>query len=429
MSHRVLVVGGGGREHALCWKLAQSPEIEALFCAPGNPGIARLARTVELRADEIQDLADFARREQIDLTVVGPELPLSLGIVDEFRECGLAAFGPTRQAAELESSKVFAKEFMVRHAIPTPEFEIAHTADEARTAAHKLGLPVVLKADGLAAGKGVLIVRHAAELDQGLAAIFAERRFGSAGDRVVVEACLTGEEVSMIALADGRRLLPMAPSKDYKRIGDGDHGPNTGGMGSHSPSGVLDAEQATAILDRVLRPAVEGMAAENRPFQGVLYAGIMLTADGPMVLEFNVRLGDPEAQSLLLRLEDDLLPVLAAGARGEFETDRLHFRREAAACVVLASLGYPGKPVTGERIHGVDAAAVRPGVEVFHAATAVDGQSLVSAGGRVLDVCAVGPDLAAALRAAYLAASDIRWASKVYRTDIGRRVLTRAAAE
>jgi phosphoribosylamine--glycine ligase len=419
------VIGSGGREHALCRQLAQSPEIEALYCAPGNPGIARLAERVPIPPDEIQALADFASERAIDLTVVGPELPLSLGIVDEFRERGLTAFGPTRQAAELESSKVFAKEFMKRHGIRTAPFEVAHTADEARQAARRLGLPVVLKADGLAGGKGVLIVRRPAELEQGLAVLFGERRFGSAGDRVVVESCLSGEEVSMIALCDGRRLLPLAPSKDYKRIGEGDTGPNTGGMGSHSPSGVLDAEQATAILDGVLRPAVDGMAAENRPFQGVLYAGIMLTEEGPSVLEFNVRLGDPEAQCILLRLDDDLLPALVAGARGQFETERLHFRREAAACIVLASLGYPERPVTGDPIHGLEAAAVRPGVEIFHAGTALDGKNVVSAGGRVLNVCATGPDLAAALKSAYQAVGDIRWPNKVFRTDIGRRILTR----
>jgi phosphoribosylamine---glycine ligase len=420
---RVLVVGGGGREHALCWKLAQSPELEKMWCAPGNPGIARVAENVPIRTDEIQALVDFAKEHDVDLTVIGPELPLSLGIVDEFRERGLSVFGPTAQAAELEASKVFSKEFMQRHGIATAAFEVAHEPAEVRAAVGRLGLPVVLKADGLAAGKGVLILGEESELEAALETFFGERRFGAAGDRVIVESCLSGEEISMIALSDGRRLLPLAASKDYKRIGDGDEGPNTGGMGSHSPSGVLDAELAAAIFDEVMQPTLEGMLQENRPFTGVLYAGLMLTAAGPRVLEFNARLGDPEAQSVLLRLEDDLLPVLAAGARGRFETDRLRFRREAAACVVLANRGYPEKPISGDPIEGLGAAAERVGVEVFHAGTAMEGGRVVTAGGRVLNVCAVGADLSDALRTAYRAAGEIHWPNKVYRSDIGRRVL------
>jgi phosphoribosylamine--glycine ligase len=425
---RVLVVGGGGREHALCWKLKQSPLLRELYCAPGNPGTAALATPVRIAPEEIHRLADFALAERIDLTVVGPELPLSLGLADELLARGLAVFGPRRAAAEIEGSKVFAKQFMERHRIPTAPAAIVHDAAEARAAARLLGLPVVLKADGLAAGKGVLVAADPAELDAALAVLFEERRFGTAGDRVVVEAFLSGEEVSCMALVDGERVLPLALAKDYKRIGDDDTGPNTGGMGSHSPAGVMAPEAAAEAVETILLPTVAGLAAEGRRFVGVLYAGLMLTPEGPRVLEFNARFGDPEAQVLLLRLEDDLLSVLAAGAAGRFDVARLRFRHEAAACVVLASPGYPGRPVQGEVIRGLDRAGSLPGVQVFHAGTALVGDELVSAGGRVLDICATGPGLVDALKRAYAAAAEIDWPGKVLRHDIGKRVLQSAAA-
>lgn len=425
---KVLVVGAGAREHALCWKLRQSPELSDLYCAPGNPGIGEIADVVPLAVDEVQRLADFAAELKIDLTVVGPELPLTLGIADELESRGLPVFGPSRLAAEIEGSKVFAKQFMERHGIPTAPFTVAHDAEETRSAAAEYGFPVVLKADGLAAGKGVLVVQDAAELEDAVAALFLERRFGGSADRVVVEAFLTGEEVSCMALSDGERILPLATAKDYKRIGEGDRGPNTGGMGAHSPSGVLAGESAAQVVEGVLRPAVAGLAQEGRPFVGVLYAGLMLTADGPRVLEFNARFGDPEAQVLLMRLEDDLLPVLAAGARGSFDTRRLSFRREVAACVVLASPGYPGHPRTGEPIAGLERAQLQPGVEIFHAGTAEQNGQLISAGGRVLSVCALGPDLAAALRRAYTAVGEIDWPGKLYRRDIGRRLIDQSDA-
>jgi len=423
---RVLVIGSGGREHALCWKLAQSPEVEELYCAPGNPGIAEVADLVAEGADDVQGLANFAANLQIDLTVLGPELPLTLGLTDELARRGLAVFGPSREAARLEGSKVFAKEFMARQGIPTPEFEVVHDEAEARKAARAFGLPVVLKADGLAAGKGVIIPEDDEELDAALAVFFEERRFGASGDRLVVERFLTGEEVSFIALSDGERVLPLATSKDYKRIGEDDTGPNTGGMGAHSPSGVVSAELGSEVVESVIRATVEGMAAENRPFRGVLYAGLILTDEGPRVLEFNVRLGDPEAQALLLRMDDDLVPVLAAGAHGDFGNHRLRFSRDAAACIVLASSGYPEKPVKGEPIHGIGRARAHEGVEVFHAGTGHDprdGETLVTAGGRVLNVCARGPQLVDALRRAYAAAAEIEWPGKVFRRDIGKRVL------
>jgi phosphoribosylamine--glycine ligase len=423
---KVLVVGGGAREHALCWKLRQSPLLSDLYCAPGNPGIAEIADPVPIAPEEVHRLADFAADMAIDLTVVGPELPLTLGIVDDFAGRGLAAFGPTQRAAEIEGSKVFAKQFMDRHGIPTAPFVLAHGPQEAAAARGRFGWPVVIKADGLAAGKGVIIAQDEAEYDEAVRAMFEERRFGVSGERVVIEAFLEGEEISFMALCDGQRVLPLATAKDYKRIGDGDTGPNTGGMGSHSPSGVLSAEVAASIVETVLHPTVAGMAEEGRPFSGVLYAGLILTPNGPRVLEYNARFGDPEAQVLLMRMEDDLLPILASGAAGAFDVKRLSFRKEAAACVVLASPGYPGRPVQGEVIRGLERAAALPNVEIFHAGTAVSNGELVSAGGRVLSVCALDADLLGALRRAYAAVAEIDWPTKVFRRDIGRRVLGQA---
>lgn len=421
---KVLVIGGGGREHALCWKLRQSPLLTDLYCAPGNPGIAALATPVPIAVEEVQTLADFASEMRFDLVVVGPELPLALGLADELERRGVPVFGPSHLAAEIEGSKVFAKQLMERHGIPTAPFAIVHDEAGARSAvAQRFGLPVVLKADGLASGKGVFVVQTEAELEAALAALFGERRFGRSADQVLIEACLQGEEVSILALVDGERILPLASAKDYKRLGDGDSGPNTGGMGCHSPSGLVSDELLETVLATVLRPAVAAMAAEGRRFVGVLYAGLMLTPDGPRVLEFNARFGDPEAQALLLRLEDDLLPVLAAGAAGRFTTAELRFRPETAACVVLASPGYPDHPVPGEVLGGLDRAAALPGVEVFHAGTAKRGDDLVSAGGRVLNVCALGGDLGAALALAYRAVEAVDWPAKVFRRDLGRRVL------
>jgi len=420
---KVLVVGGGGREHALCWKLRQSPELTELYCAPGNPGIAAVADCVPIAAEEIHSLADFAQEAGIDLTIVGPELPLTLGIVDEFQSRGLRIFGPKRHAAELEGSKVFAKEFLRRHGIPTADFEIVHDRAHAATAAARFGFPVVLKADGLAAGKGVIVACDAAELEAGLVSLFDERRFAAAADRVVVEEFLAGEEVSFIALSDGERILPFATARDHKRLLDGDRGPNTGGMGAFSPSGLMSAEVAAKVLEEVMHRTVRGIASEGRPFVGVLYAGLMLTEDGPKVLEFNARFGDPEAQALFLRLEDDLLPILAAGAVGNFGVSRLHFRKEASAVIVLASAGYPEKPVKGEVIEGLERAAAVPNVEIFHSGTALAEGAVVAAGGRVLTVGATGATLAEALKSAYAAAYEVKWPSKILRKDIGRRAL------
>jgi phosphoribosylamine--glycine ligase len=381
---------------------------------------------IPLAIDEVQRLADFAAEMKIDLTVVGPELPLTLGIADELESRGLVLFGPSRRAAEIEGSKVFAKQFMERHGIPTAPFKVGHDAAEARAAAADFGFPVVLKADGLAAGKGVLVAQDGEELDAALAALFEERRFGSAADRVVVEAFLTGEEVSFMALSDGERILPLATAKDYKRIGEGDKGPNTGGMGAHSPSGVLAGESAAQIVDGVLRPTVAGMAEEGRPFVGVLYAGLMLTADGPKVIEYNVRFGDPEAQVVLPRLSSDLGLLLAQAAAGD-AMDPPTFAEDAAVTVVLASEGYPEAPRTGDPITGIEEADAMDGVTVFAAGVAADEEGrLVTAGGRVLSVTGMGATLTSAREAAYSAVGKIHWAGMQHRTDIAA---TAAATE
>lgn len=426
---KVLVLGSGGREHALCWHLRRSAkergEQREIYCAPGSSAIGSVADIVPIDATAIERLADFATELQIDLTIVGPEQPLALGVVDEFVARGLPIFGPTRDAARLESSKVFAKEFMQRHDIPTAQAKVVESEEELVRVATAMGLPVALKADGLAAGKGVLLVHDEQQLGAAAAQFFSQRRFGDAADRVLVEEFLVGQEVSFIALSDGQRLLPLATSKDYKRIFENDEGPNTGGMGAHSPSGIVSGQVARTVFERVLQPTVEGMRREGTPFVGVLYAGIMLTSQGPRVLEFNTRFGDPEAQALLLRLEDDLGEVLAAGALGDFVRSRLSFRSGASACLVLAAEGYPDVPVTGAAIEGLkEAAATDAQVEVFHAGTrqAEDG-GFVVAGGRALNVCATGSSLREALRRAYLAAEKISWPGIQVRPDIGRDVV------
>jgi phosphoribosylamine--glycine ligase len=422
---RVLVIGSGGREHALCWKLKQSPEIEELYCAPGNGGIAEIATCVPIAPEDIHELAEFAGGLSMDLTVVGPELPLTLGIVDEFTKRGLAIFGPNRLAAELEGSKVFSKQFMLRNGIPTPEADFCESEDEARAAAKKRGYPVVLKADGLAAGKGVVIVRDADDLEKALQGFFRDRKFGNAASKVLVEECLEGEEVSFMVLSDGTRALPLASAKDYKRLGEGDTGPNTGGMGSHSPAVILDKETSHKVLTEVIAPTVAGMAKEGREYRGVLYAGLMLTEKGPRVLEFNCRFGDPETQAVLPRMDSDLLPLLLQSARGRFTAPKIEWKKEAVACVVLASGGYPESYPKGLPVEGLAAAGAVEGVTVFHAGTKLENDAIVTSGGRVFNVCGRGQTLAQALSRAYLAAKDITFEGKVYRNDIGQSVLKR----
>ncbi len=421
---RTLVVGSGAREHAIAHALRRSPGVREIFAAPGNPGIARLGDCLPIRADDLQSLAEAAADLRVDLTVVGPEVPLALGIADEFSRRGLRLFGPGRMAAQLEASKVFAKEFCRRHGIPTGSAEVVTSAAEAEAAVKRLGLPAVLKADGLAAGKGVLPVFNREELDHALDTFFVQHRFGEAGERVLVEEFLSGEELSYMVLSDGTRVIPLATSHDYKRLGDGDSGPNTGGMGSHSPA-VLPPGTSKEVLEKIVMPTIRGMAEENRPYRGVLYVGLMLTREGPKVLEFNCRLGDPETQSILLRLDDDLAGVLRTAADGRLTGQPLTWRREAAACVVLASEGYPASTRKGVPIHGIPEAEALPGVTVYHAGTAEQDGQLVTAGGRVLSVCGRGAGLDEAIATAYAGVERIHFEGMQFRSDIGQDSLRR----
>ena len=419
---KVLVIGGGGREHALCWALRRSPFVDELLCAPGNPGIAELADCVPVGAGDIVELADLAEKLKMDLTVVGPELPLALGIADEFAKRDLPIFGPSRLAAQIEASKVFAKEFLRRHGIPTAEAFICGSREEAKEAVKKISYPAVLKADGLAAGKGVLIIETKGDADRALEIFFGERAFGSAGDRILVEEFLTGSEATFLAVCDEKTAVPLPTSRDYKKVYDGDRGPNTGGMGAQSPSGNLDGAASAAVFRDIIRPAVAGLASEGRPFRGVLYAGLMVTDGGPKVLEFNARLGDPESEVVLPRLQSDLAALLVSAARGELDRHPpLDVKPEACVGVVLASGGYPGAYETGKPITGWHEAARLPSVEVFHAGTRREGDRLVTAGGRVFVVTASAPTMAEAAARAYEAADLIQFEGKHLRRDIGQR--------
>lgn len=430
---RVLVVGSGGREHALVWKLRQSPELGELFCAPGNPGIATLADCVAIDPSNIVELADFAEKLSISLTVVGPELPLALGLADEFSKRGLPVCGPSQAATELEASKAWAKEFMRKHQIPTADFRIANTLEEAQGAIRDgaLGFPLVVKAHGLAGGKGVSVAATAAEALKAVEHMMTGRAFGSAGKRVVLEQHLVGDEVSFFALSDGNKVLPLASAQDHKRALDGDHGPNTGGMGCVCPATMLTAESMKRILQEIVLPTVSGMAADGRRFQGVLYCGLMLTAEGPRVLEFNARFGDPEAQSLLPRLRSDLLPLLREVADGNLGQHKLEWHREPSVTVVLASGGYPDHYEVGKPIQGLDASGSLSleGVHVFHSGTREVEGRLVSGGGRVLSVTAVGQNLKTAIERAYQAIERIRFEGMHYRKDIGQKALARLSGE
>ena len=418
---RVLVVGQGGREHAICWKLKQSPQVTELFCAPGNAGIAQVADCVQIGVADIIELADFAEKLRIDLTIVGPELPLTLGIVDEFQKRGMTIFGPTRLAAELEGSKIFSKEFMRKYKIPTAEATACNSVDEARDALKQTKYPAVIKVDGLAAGKGVVIVQSKKEADEYLNLVFQEKRFGTAATRILVEEYLTGEEVSFMVITDGKRFVPLAPAKDYKKAFDGDTGPNTGGMGSHSPAVVLSSDKAAEIMRTIMVPTIQGMAAEGRTYTGVLYAGLMLTRKGPKVLEYNCRFGDPETQVQMLRLDDDLADILLKAARGNLGDTKVNWRKEAAACVVLAVEGYPNEHAKGQEV------VIDPinddSVVIFHAGVIKKAGKFVNMGGRVVNVCARAATLSEALTKVYEAAPKVRFEGARYRRDIGFRAL------
>ncbi len=423
---KVLVIGGGGREHALAWKIAQSPRVETVFVAPGNPGTAgeSKCRNVPISATNVAEMVAFASENAIDLTVVGPEAPLVEGVVDTFRDANLAIFGPTREAAQLEGSKAFAKDFMERHGIPTAKYRVFDTEAPAIDFVHEHGAPVVVKADGLAAGKGVIVARTIDEAEAAIRDIFGGQ-FGAAGARVVVESFLAGEEASFIVMVDGEHVLPMASSQDHKARDAGDKGPNTGGMGAYSPAPVLDDAMIETVVAQVIEPTVKGMALDGLPYTGFLYAGLMIGADGePQVLEFNCRFGDPETQPVLMRLESDLVDLIEAGVDGRLDQVSAEWTDEAAVGVVLASAGYPESSSKGDVITGLD--RLPDGVKAFHAGTAETDGNIVTNGGRVLCITALGETVEAAQQAAYAGVDKVRFEGGFCRRDIGWRAINRS---
>lgn len=424
---KVLVIGSGGREHALVWKIRQSPRVRQVYCAPGNGGIGELAELVSISADDVSALSRFARDERIDLTVVGPELPLTLGIVDELERHGLRVFGPNRDGAQLEGSKAFTKELLRKHEIPTGYFSSFTDADEAMQYVHEVGPPLVVKADGLAAGKGVVICQTVREAEEAVDEILRSRIFGEAGARIVIEEFLEGEEVSFIALTDGRTVLPFASSQDHKRAFDGDRGPNTGGMGAYSPAPVVTPAVHHRIMEEIMKPVVAALAEAKIDYRGVLYAGVIMTEAGPKVLEFNARFGDPECQALLIRLKSDIIDLMDACIDGTLDQVQVDWDTRAAVCVVLAAGGYPGAYEKGKVIRGLESLRGWQNGMVFHAGTAQRGQDLVSNGGRVLGVTGLGASVRDAVQEAYWAVDHIEWDGMQYRRDIGHRALEKHA--
>lgn len=429
---KVLVIGSGGREHAIVWKLKQSPRFPKIFCAPGNAGIARDAEIVNLKADDIKGLLAFALREKIDLTIVGPEAPLAGGIVDKFMQKGLDIFGPTKELANLEASKAHSKEVMRRLNIPSAAFEIFDSADKAidftnRSRLFAAHYPVVVKADGLAAGKGVVICKNRNEAQLAIEDMMVRKVFGRAGEKIVIEEHLEGEEASILAVSDGINVIALASSQDHKRAFDADKGPNTGGMGAYSPAAVVTEAIHTRVMDEVIRPLINGLAKENKFYKGVLYAGIMLTKEGPKVLEFNVRFGDPETQAILPRLKTDLIDLCFAGIEDRIDEIKLEWKEKPSVCVVLASGGYPGEYKKGFEISGLEDALWEAGgdTHIFHAGTKLQesGDSYITDGGRVLDVVSLGDDIRQARDKAYKAIGKIRFEGMHYRKDIGHRAL------
>lgn len=422
---KILVIGSGAREHAIAWKLSRERDVTEVVCAPGNPGIAAVARCVQADVTKPAELLAIARREAVDLTVVGPEGPLSLGTADLFHANDLAIVGPTRAAAALESSKSFAKDFMARHQVPTADYLVCQSADAALAAlaSGRFGYPVVLKADGLAAGKGVVIATTREEAEAAVRAAMVDRRFGDAGDTIVLEEFLVGTEASYFVLADGTRFVPLASAQDHKRIFDNDEGPNTGGMGAFAPSPLVTAPIEQRVLDEIVRPVLNGMKAEGHPFRGFLYVGLMLTISGPKVIEFNVRFGDPEAQVVLPMLDEDLSWLLAAAATGALPDRSARFRNEPHVGVVLAAGGYPDTVETGKPITGLEAAAAVPNTMVFHAGTTKRDGRIVTSGGRVLTVVGRGPTYREAIEVAYRAASTVQFDGMQFRRDIGQKAL------
>ncbi len=419
---KILVIGSGGREHALAWKINQIPLCKELYCAPGNAGTEQIATNISLDPSNIIELAKFALEKEIDFTVVGPELPLTLGIVDEFDSKNLKIFGPTRKASEIEGSKVFAKEFMKRHKIPTPEFEIANSPNEAKKiiSSGRFSFPLVIKADGLAGGKGALICKNSKEAEKAINLLMIEKKFGKSGERIVVEEFLTGREVSFIVITDGRRISPLVTTMDYKKVYDDDKGPNTGGMGAISPSPFVDSSTFQKIVDKIIYPTISGLLEEGRKFKGTLYAGLMLTSEGPKVLEFNCRFGDPETQPQVLRLESDLLEILLSAYDERLLEKEAKWSEKPAGCVVLTSGGYPEKYETEKPISGLEEVENLKDIVVFHAGTKfLDGQ-IVTSGGRVLNICSTGSSLSEAMSNIYDAISFIHFEGMHYRKDIGK---------
>lgn len=422
---KILVVGGGGREHALVWKIAQSPLVKKIYCAPGNPGIAELAENIPIKVDELDKLLEFAYSEKIDLTVVGPEQPLSLGIVDLFEDHGLKVFGPRKNAAIIEASKAFSKDLMRKYHVPTAAYGVFDAVEPAVAFIKQTGAPIVVKADGLAAGKGVIIAQTCEEAIAAVTDMLSGNAFGSAGSRVVIEEFLTGEEASFLVITDGKEIIPLASAQDHKAIFDGDQGPNTGGMGAYSPAPVVTTAVHEKVMQSILKPTIEGMAAEGRPYCGVLYAGLMINGDQVKTLEFNARFGDPECQPLLMRMKSDLVPVLMAVANGNLSGMTIDWHDKAAVCVVMAAKGYPGDYSKGNEILGLGEAAKLDDLYVFHAGTNLKDGRCVTNGGRVLGVTALGESVQKAIELAYRGVDRISWPGVQYRRDIGKKALTR----
>jgi phosphoribosylamine--glycine ligase len=427
---KILVVGNGGREHALIWKIRQSPLVQDIYCAPGNAGIAEVADCVPIDTSNIVEVADFAQTISADLTVVGPELPMVLGIADEFVRRGMPIFSPSRAAAEIEGSKAFAREFMTRHKIPSPRYEVCQTHEEALAFVERapFGLPFVIKADGLASGKGSVIVKNAAEARTVVGDMMADKKFGSAGAKTVMEEFLAGEEVSFLVFSDGARVVPMVSVQDHKRALDGDEGPNTGGMGTVSPATNLSLDAHKQIMQEIVLPTIAGLAAEGRRYQGVLFAGLMITDSGPKVLEFNARFGDPETQVIMARMRSDIVPILQQVAAGQLKETKIEWAKEPAVCVVLAAKGYPDTPETGKVVRGLDKLNEDTDVVVYHAATAQKDSQVITVGGRVLGVTALGANLDAAVARAYEVVGKLSFDGMFYRKDIGQKALARLHA-
>ncbi|HUI42128.1 MAG TPA: phosphoribosylamine--glycine ligase [Terriglobia bacterium] len=424
---KILVIGSGGREHALTWKLRESPRMEEIYCAPGNGGIAVEAECVPVDLSKPAAILELANSLKVDLTVVGPEAPLVAGVADEFERAGRAIIAPSKAAAQLEGSKIFAKQFMIRHRVPTARFAVASTFEQAVSSLRSYAGPVVIKANGLAAGKGVVIAADRDQAESVLDEFMRRKALGLAGEQIVIEECLVGEEMSFIVLTDGRDTLELAPTQDHKRLLDGDQGPNTGGMGAYSDDSILSRGLRDEILASVVRPTLRGLAADGIPYRGFLYFGLMLTPEGPKLLEYNVRMGDPEAQPILMRLRSDFVEMLLATRDGTLGPFGAHWTPNPALCVVLASEGYPQKPEIGREISGYESAESIGGVKVFHGGTRVDDHKLLTAGGRVLGVTAVGEDLPAAIQRAYAAVEKIRFEGMHYRRDIGAKGLGKRA--